>query len=1064
MLSMRKLRWCRHDGLPVSHWTQLLDFAKRVIRPCAIPHLTVDNALVRAEASRKKRRAATGLDGVSRDDLVQADQATLLSLTKVYSRAEADGEWPAQMLAGKVQSLAKTDSAATVGDYRPITIFGLPYRLWSSLQSRHLLQFADSWVDDSVFGNRRGRQASDLWSQLLIQIDEAYASNTALSGVSADLEKCFNCIPRFPALCLAVLVGTPAEVTTAWSGALVSMRRHFKIRDSYSAGFLTSTGLAEGCGLSVYGMLLIDHLFACWMRVQAPTVQCLTYVDDWQTVTLDPSYAVRQLDLVVQFAGMLDLTVDRKKTFGWSTCPEVRSTMRAAGISVSHHARELGGHFGISRQYTNRTLTQRFVDLEDFWTKLKQSQARYAAKVFMLRAVAWPRGLHAVASAPVGDQVWLNLRRKAVQALGWKRPGVNPSVLLGLVESAVDPQFLAALWTFRTARTHCPMDFWQTCVAPVANGDLDSPPNSLGSIALVRAHMLGLQVTRLGFVTDQFGPFCPYSCNPAEVDLRLHWAWQLVVAQKVQHRADFAGLWQADVTATRKALSALGSDDQAMYRFGLTGGLFTERYKAHWTDQSDACKWCGQVDTLRHRYWECPQHHDLRELHAPDLPALLDFVPPALSLRGWAILPPTWHDWIQVLVNLPSNPPQPAVPLCPGEWNDVFTDGSCLHQACPLYRCAAWSVTLASPYHAGWTPGGAAVVGAACLSGVCQTAYRAELYAVAYALHWAAACQAPVRIWTDCLGVLNRFQLLVWGSKKLNVNRSNSDLWAWILLSVESLGRSHVQLRKVPAHRALLSARSRHEVWMFAHNDYADRAARLANQARPTVFWEFWERHVQAAVAAEVIFGQVRNLHLAIGRRQVQSSVNVSGEPASAPVRQTREFTVQFVLGLGAGQPLPVTKRLYGPEMTQMLEQWFFARLAGDGQNAVWVSIAQLYLDFQLTWGHPGPLRINNQWVNADRRPYLAPEAFSFRLRVRWFRQFLKQYWKESQVTVAMEQCRPCSDLIHAYIPAASVPWDSRALQEVEQWLCSHLKMPCVRSADALVNLPLAVRCRSMAI
>ena len=440
-----KLRWCRHDGLPFDHWTQLLDFAKRVIRPSSIPHLAVDSALVRAEVSRKKKRAATGLDGVSREDLVQADHATLSSLVNIYSRAEVDGEWPAQILAGKVQSLAKTDTASTVGDFRPITIFGLPYRVWSSLQSRHLLHFAETWVDDSVFGNRKGRQSSDLWSQLLLQIDEAYASGTALSGISADLEKCFNCIPRFPALCLAVLVGTPAAVTTAWSGALAAMRRHFKIRDSYSAGFLTSTGLAEGCGLSVYGMLLVDHLFSCWMRVQAPVVQCLTYVDDWQTVTADPGFAVRQLALVEQFAGMLDLTVDKKKTFGWSTCPSVRSAMRTSGITVSHHARELGGHFGISWQYTNRTLKKRFIDLEDFWPKLRQSQARHAAKVYMLRAVAWPRGLHAVASAPIGDQVWLALRRKAVNALGWKRPGVNPSVMLGLVESLVDPQLLAVL-------------------------------------------------------------------------------------------------------------------------------------------------------------------------------------------------------------------------------------------------------------------------------------------------------------------------------------------------------------------------------------------------------------------------------------------------------------------------------------------------------------------------------------------------------------------------------------------------------------------------------------------
>ena len=328
-----------------------------------------------------------------------------------------------------------------------------------------------------------------------------------LAGLSADLEKCFNCIPRFPALCLAVLVGTPDAVTTAWSGALASMRRHFKVRDSFSSGFLTSTGLAEGCGLSVFGMLLVDHLFACWMRFQTPAIQCLTYVDDWQTLTSDPDFAVRQLDLIERFAGMVDLTVDKKKTFGWATCPHTRSLMRASGIRVLHHARELGGHLGISRQYTNCTLTQRIEALEDFWSKLKSSKAKYLAKLFMLRAVAWPRGLHAVASVPVGDQIWLNLRRQAVRALGWKKPGVNPAVLLGLVESAVDPQFTAILWTLRAARSHYPCDFWHVCVAPLAHGDLDLPPNAPASVLLHRVQALGVGVSGQGSWLTVLVPF-----------------------------------------------------------------------------------------------------------------------------------------------------------------------------------------------------------------------------------------------------------------------------------------------------------------------------------------------------------------------------------------------------------------------------------------------------------------------------------------------------------------------------------------------------------------------------
>ena len=1053
-----QLRWCRHDQLPFSHWSELIEFAQRVIRPHSFPHLTLDAELIRAEGSKKKKRAATGLDGVSRQDVVSADPVTLTNLARMYHRAETDGDWPAQLVAGKIHSLAKTESASVVGDYRPITIFGLPYRIWSSVQSRYLLQFADAWVDDSVFGNRRGRQAADLWGFMLQQIENAYATATPLAGISADLEKCFNCIPRYPALCLAVLVGTPAPVTTAWSGALAQMRRHFKVRDSYSSGFLTSTGLAEGCGLSVFGMLLVDHLFACWMRVQAP-IRCLTYVDDWQTLTHDANFAIGQLALVEKFAGLLDLTVDRRKTFGWATCPQLRRDMRSCGIPILHHARELGGHLGVSKQYTNRTLAQRMQDLEDFWEKLKTCRARHAAKVYLLRAVAWPRGLHAVASAPIGDQIWLDLRRKAVKALGWQKPGVNPSVLLGLVEYSADPQFVALLWTFRALRVHCPLDFWAVSVAPLAHGDIDLPPNSMAAIALHRVQLAGLSITRGGLVQDSLGSFCPQTCNPAEVELRLTWAWNRVVAHKVAHRSEFDGLWQVDLAATRKSLAQLSADDQAMYRLGLSGGLFTESYKSKWTDQADACKWCGSTDTLRHRYWECPQHSDLRNSLAPDALAVLDLLPPALSLRGWALLPPTWHTWTQLLLALPSGAPPPAVGFPRGQWSDVFTDGSCLMQDCPALRCAAWSVTLVPSFHDGWIPGGAVVLCASCLPGLCQTAYRAELYAVAYTLHWAAQQQTAVRVWTDCLGVVSKFHLLVRGFQRLNMNRSNADLWKWVLQSVERLGADRIELRKVGAHRTLQSARTRFEAWLIFHNAYADKAARLANQMRPVGFWDVWERHARATFSSDQLFQQVKQLQLAVGRRQVQDSDNVTAVPVSAPARPTRVFEPQFTLGSWRGAMLPDTARLFGSAIVDKAITWFFARLAVDpGATPIWVSFTQLYIDFQLTWGHPGPLKVQKQWVDSDARPYLDAGTFPFRVRVRWFRQLMKHIWKEGGVSTSLEQCRPHSGLLQAFLPSAALPWDVRALGEIEQWLETNLTRPCVRDAGALKCLPVASR------
>ena len=246
---------------------------------------------------------------------------------------------------------------------------------------------------------------------------------------------------------------------------------------------------------------------------------------------------------------------------------------------------------------------------------------------------------------------------------------------------------------------------------------------------------------------------------------------------------------------------------------------------------------------------------------------------------------------------------------------------------------------------------------------------------------------------------------------------------------------------------------------MIFNNDIADRAARMANQARPPCFWDIWEAHAQTTGVAATLFQQVQALHLAVGRRQVQSQVSDEpGDPDSGPVRHTREFLTVFERGSWNGSLLPKVTRLYGTSVMQKINKWFLARLAPSA-DVVWVSFAQLYLDFQMSVGHPGPLRVQNHWIDADQRPYLAVETFSFKQRTKWFRQCLKHLWKEAALTVGLEQCRPRSVAIHAFLPSASLPWDTHALAVVDEWLGAHLRDPCAREASALNSLPPPTKC-----
>lgn len=1052
-----KKRWCRHDQVPHSHWQTLVEFARKAMPQWNMPALQVTPDLLRAEVAFKKPTAATGLDGVSRKDLQAAGHSVLTSVCSLYDRASADGAWPQQTTTGKVASLAKVSSPQGTGDYRPITVFSLVYRCFSSLQARHLLTLADAWCHADIHGNRKNHQTAHLWRSLVDQIQCAYDQGQCLSGLTADIEKAYNCLPRYPILAMALHVGAPFGLLQAWSGALAAMVRRFRVRDSYSQGFVTSTGLAEGCALSCYGMLLLDDVMHRYCQAQCPSLRVYSFVDNWDFITWNPETATRQLDFLLQFASMVDLTVDRRKTFAWSTCPQVRTALRASGVPVKHFAKDLGAHVAFSRQRTNQTLAQRLDSLAPFWTQLKASRASYQAKVRALRCAAWPRGLFGVASAPLGSSVWLRHRRLAVQSLAFDKPGVNPVLLLGLIEGNADPEWLGTVLAVTESRLLSSLDFWNVELYSAASGLLDPTPASPTAVLLGRVQKLGIGVLADGSWCDSFGSFHPGKVNFTELMLRLQWCWNRVAATAVAHRKEFEGLVHADVTTTRRCLQKLAPDMQALMRLSLAGGLFTQGAHAHWNEGAGTCKWCGDLDSLEHRYFQCPATHHIRTEVAPDLVRLRDKVPAALALRSWAITPSTQQAWLQYLDQVPADVPECALDFQAHAWNHVFTDGSCLWQSCPEYRVAAWSAVLAPTFTGQWTFAGHSVLCSGVLPGLCQTSFRAELFALCVVLHHAAAGGFRVKVYSDCLGVVNKFNLLTRGQVKLKLNTANADLWQWAMQSLERLGPDKVVLTKVAAHRLVASATSRREAWLFWHNSAADSAAKMANLDRGHSFWTLWQQHVQEVVAAQELHAQAWNLHLQVAQMSVKDAqaMTLDTEEVKQP-KHTRVFEQIFEVTAWQGDLPKQFANEYGHGMANRVATWWRTRTKAGGTQVRWISFIHLYLDYQLSWGCAGPLQHKTGWLDVFLRPYLEVTKYPFRKRLKWFRRCLKQFWRESKQKIGLETCRCDSEILQSHTAAASICWDSATLQITETWLAEHCKGPVSRGTKQVEALPIA--------
>ena len=654
-------RWSKHQNVGLDQWQTIVDFASRHFRPIVASPLQHTKELFRATVAAKKKSSARGLDGVDRSDLLHLDDVSTESILAMYQRAHRTGDWPAQVLKGSVASLAKVSSPETVSDFRPITVFSLTYRAWSSMESRHWLRKLDCILADWLCGNRQACRAMTLWREIVDQVENAYLGHGHRHGLVFDLEKAFNTVPRLPVMALAKLSGLPHDLLVAWSGALNGMERHFKIRQSHSPALTASCGVPEGCGLSCLAMLLIDQAFHLWLSKLGAWVTPMSYVDNWEAIITNPDQIATVFRETLRFAESLDLSIDSRKTHAWSTCPTTRRMLRTSDFVVKHHCRDLGAHVVYSKQIANSTTLLRLQELDDFWTKLSALKASYSQKMRLIKTVAWPRAFHAISAVVLGRKRFQSVRAKAMQAIGLDKAGANGHVQLVLDSAFADPQSFTLLETIRDFRDLGADSDQLDRLIRIGIGLDHSPYNTVNQILCQRLHQVGMTVLSDGFVVDDFGKWNLAESDFGEVKFRLQQAWLKVVNSHVQHRVDFQGFGGVDLQATRCDVETRPPIEQGVLRRCLNGTTNTLDVVCHWSDNgAHLCPECGSSDSLHHRLWECPFVNDLRSCINADILHHITAAPSCCRLRGWTMVPHTYQAWHQKLNDLPMTIPPAA--------------------------------------------------------------------------------------------------------------------------------------------------------------------------------------------------------------------------------------------------------------------------------------------------------------------------------------------------------------------------------------------------------------------
>ena len=953
-------RWCKHDETPDGRWQAIVSFAQHVLpsTPMTFPPLTGSDLL--ASSALKKVRAATGPDGFSIRDLKNAPPRWHDSLATLLNNVEAGQPWPVQLLEGHITAIEKSEHAADVAQFRPICVLSATYRSWATVRAKALLQQLLPRTPAWLFGSAPKKSATDMVTALQMAIESSYALQAPVTGAVIDLVKCFNTLPRIPLIAVGRALGMPSHIAQAWMSSLLGLQRRFKIRQAVGPSLPSSTGFAEGDPLSVVAMVFSNVLADWYLHYESPSIHLWAYVDNIEITGPSSQHVQHGMGVVQKFCQQLDVTIDPKKSYYWSTCATDRHALRTGGALVCTAQRDLGGHMSYSRRHTNFTITAKCKDMKETWSRLARSQAPVMQKHKAILVAAWPRCLHGIGTVHLGNQHLQDLRSGAMKGIGASKKGANSQVHLSLCsDTRLDPGFFALLASVKSFRKYHDPD-----TAPLIFEDcVRGTPKAIGPVATLANRLRQVcwhWCEGLSFV-DHIGLVLHLVDVPWQVLVhRLRRAWQDSCAEKAQTRPTFEGLAQCDPQFTMQHLHALPQTQLTLMQRALNGTFYTNDKLLHAGKTStDQCTHCGQRDSAEHRYWKCPHFAAFRSQPTPEVLEFLPLAAPVTLHHGW-IGRNLWEDdWLRLLHALPDQTADyiSGFHRSTDHW-DIFTDGSGWDPKNPLTRIASWGVVLGTrkppSTFAAIAPTKQIVepttlevfsyypLAAGFLSGIHQTVLRAELTGAIAAFQWGVTRETPIRLWCDN----QRVCAFIWkcqaGADEPSPLVNDHDLLLRLRQLVLHSSQSQSAVIKVAAHQTASHEMDPADLFAFMGNDQAHHVANNARLDDRFQLWPLWKKLKEN----EDFRCQLRHfVH--------ENILRISSEAVMKKVDSTSEVLPGSALGtllapsfLGQIQDENWEDEKLSLIDTAALKSWI-AQLRDETIPLRWVSLLEILLAFQ---------------------------------------------------------------------------------------------------------------------
>ena len=762
--SVKQKAWCTDPGWLYSQLDQFWSSYWNHSRPVepsrtqylvdALPQLprfdpTVTAFDVKEAIRRLKLGKARGLDGFSNFELQCLHGEDTELMASLFNSVLQTGEWPDELCNGAVALVAKVEQPQEPKDGRPITVLSSLYRLFGKIFSTKILQHWLPHLPKSLYGSIPGRSSIDAAWQLASKIEEAMAVDSPLYGVSLDLSKAYNLLPRKLLMQMVSRTGWPPVLTQAYGNFLSKLKRYFRIADGLWGPVSSTVGVPEGCPLAVPCMIVVT--WALSARVANLGVPLVSYVDNWSAQMWERAQIGPFLDEVARATQAMQMLLNPDKTRVYSTCHSGRAQLRAMHfqgfpLRVCLRLDDLGVDFNVGKQVVAATLLRRVEALQPRLARLQRTPWSHTRKAQVLLRTVHPAVSFGCEFSNTSPSTCSMLRGKYSAAI-WGPHGHRSHFLTPLIglEAHYEPFILFLLCRINTLRrvfSQHPSDtmqLWNLVVSAGAEIKSTGPMRYLVN----QLKYLGWELRPdLMFLDSSGDGWHICRCSKAQIKDLVYKDWWKIIAAKLPELPAYRRAPLASFSVSL-ALRKIAKCSIPIVGSFTVGAAMSSDQKRHFlTGHDSLCKFCGSEDGYAHRLRACPHYAQARA----NIPAgFLDSLDDEILLRGLWPEPPEQTVVSRLLGALP----QVHVPLRFTEPVQLFTDGSTNpHRFVPL---STWAVVHASP-----SSFENAVVEMGVLPGQ-QSNYRAELYALFVAVQLASFAI----VYSDNLGVVLGFRVLL---------------------------------------------------------------------------------------------------------------------------------------------------------------------------------------------------------------------------------------------------------------------------------------------------------------